>query len=56
MVLDKISFKRFLSGALTALLFGGTKPYMQFSKEGIMGNIHVKLHEILTSGSEGDVV
>ena len=25
-------------------------------KEGIMGNIHVKLCEILTSGSEGDIV
>ena len=25
-------------------------------KEGIMGNIHVKLYEIRTSGSEGDVV
>ena len=25
-------------------------------KEGIMGNIHVKLYEIWTRGSEGDVV
>ena len=25
-------------------------------KEGIMGNIHVKLYEIRTSGSGGDVV
>ena len=25
-------------------------------KEGIMGNIHVKLYEIWTSGSGGDVV
>ena len=25
-------------------------------KEGIMRNIHVKLYEILTSGSGGDVV
>ena len=30
---------------------------MQFyAKNGIMGNIHVKLYEIWTSGSEGDVV
>ena len=51
-----MSFKRFLiwnsggppvpwSGTILAIL-----------KEGIMGNIHVKLYEILTSGSEGDVV
>ena len=25
-------------------------------KDGIMGNIHVKLHEVWTSGSGGDVV
>ena len=25
-------------------------------KEGIIGNIHVKLYEIRTSGSEGDIV
>ena len=29
---------------------------MEFRKEGIMGNIHVKLYEIWTGGSEGDVV
>ena len=46
--------RRFLSGALVALLFSGAKPFMQL-KKGIMGNIHVKLYEIWTSGS-GDVV
>ena len=29
---------------------------MQFLKEGIMGNIHVKFYEIWTSGLEGDVL
>ena len=29
---------------------------MQFIEEGIMGNIHVKLFEIWTSGSGGDVI
>ena len=50
-----MSFKRFLSGALAALLFVGAEPFMQFSKEGIIGNIRVKLFEIWTNGS-GDVV
>ena len=45
--------KDFLSGALAALLFNGAEQFMQF--EGILGNIHVKLYEIRTSGS-GDVV
>ena len=55
-VVQEMSFKRFLiwssvgppaqwSGTISAIL-----------KEGIMGNIHVKLYEIWTSGSEGDVV
>ena len=30
--------------------------YFAISKEGIMGNIHVKLYEIRTSGSVGDVI
>ena len=46
----------FSSGALAALLFGGANPFLQFGKKSIMGNIHVKLYEIWTSGSEGDVV
>ena len=46
----------FLSGALAALLFIGAKAFIQFSKESIMGNIHVKFYEISTSGSGGDIV
>ena len=45
--------KDFLSGALAAILFSGAKPVM---KEGTMGNNHVKLYEIRTSGSGADVV
>ena len=41
-VQEQMSFKRFLSGALVALLFGGAKPFMQILKEGIMGIIHMK--------------
>ena len=55
-VQEEMSFKRFL-----ILSSGG--PPVQWSriiyailKEGIMGNIHVKLYEIWTSGSGGDVV
>ena len=55
-VQEKMSFKRFLiwssgdppdqwSGTIYAIL-----------KEGIMGNIHVRLYEIWTSVSEQDVV
>ena len=47
--------KYFLSGALATLLFSGAEPFMQFLKEGIVGNTHVKFHEIRTSGSGGDV-
>ena len=43
--------KDFSSGALAALLL-----IYAILKEGIMGNIHVKLYEIWTCGSEGDVV
>ena len=39
-----------------ALLFGGEEPFMQFLKKDIIGNIQVKLYEIWTSGSEGDMV
>ena len=38
-----------------ALLFDGAESYA-ILKEGIMGNIYVKLYEILTSGSGGDVI
>ena len=51
-----MSFERFL-------IWSSGSPFVQWSrtiyallKEGIMGNIHVKLHEIWTSGSGGDVV
>ena len=45
-------FNDFLSGALAVLLFGAVKPFL---KEGIMGNVDVKLYGILTSGSKGDI-
>ena len=51
--LKRFRLKDFLSGALAALLLGGAE---QFLKEGILGNIPVKLYRILTRGSEGDVV
>ena len=54
-VQEEMSFKRFLSGALAALLFSGAEPFVQFLKEGIMGNIHVKLYEIWSSGLGGDI-
>ena len=39
-----------------ALLFGVAEPFYAILKEGIMGNIHVKLDETWTSGSGGDLV
>ena len=52
---EEMSFKRFL--------ICSSGPPVQWSqtiyailKEGIMRNIHVKLYEIWTSGSGGDVV
>ena len=51
-----MSFKRFL-------IWGSGGPVVQWNdtiyailKEGIMGNIHVKLYELWTGGSGGDVV
>ena len=51
-----MSFKRFLiwSSGGPPVLWRGT--IYAILKEGIMGNIHVKLYEIWTKGSEGDVV
>ena len=46
--------RNILSGALAALLFCGAN--CAILKEGIKGNTHVKLYEIRTSGSGGDVV
>ena len=55
-VQEEMSFKRFL-------IWSSGGPPVQWSgtiyailKEGIMGNIHVMLFEIWTSGSGGDVV
>ena len=50
---QKMTFKLFLiwsSGGPPA------RTYYAILKEGIMGNIHVKIYEIPTSGSEGDSV
>ena len=47
--------KYFLFRALAALLFWWSKTIHAILKEGIMGNIHVNLYEIWTSGSDGDV-
>ena len=49
-------FKRFLtwSSGGPPVQWNGT--IYAILKEGIMGNIYVKLHEIRTSGSGGDVV
>ena len=51
-----MSFIRFLiwsSGGPPVKLSG---PIYAILKEGIMGNIHVKLYEIWTNGSEGNVI
>ena len=50
--------KDFLSGALVAFMFSGgwSGTIYAILKEGLMGNIHVKLYKIWTSGSGGDVV
>ena len=56
MVQEEMSFKRFL-------IWSSGNPSDQWSgtiyailKEGVMENIHVKLYEIRTSGSGGDVI
>ena len=51
-----MSFKRFpiLSSGDPPVLWSET--IYAILKEGIMGNIHVKLYEIRTSGSGGNVV
>ena len=45
-----------LSGALATLLVSGAEPFYSILKECIMGNIHMKLYEIRTSGSVGYVI
>ena len=55
-MVQEMSFKRFLiwsSGGPPAHWSGTIYAIL---KEGIIGNIHVKLFEIWTSGSGGDVV
>ena len=42
-MVQEMLFKRFLTGALMALLFSGAEPLNAILKEGIIGNIHVKL-------------
>ena len=46
-----MSFKDFLSGALAV-----SRTFYAILKKGILGNIHVKLYGIWTSGSKGDAV
>ena len=50
-----MSFKRFLIWSSDDPPVQWSGPIYAILKEGIMGNIHVKLYEIRTSGS-GDVV
>ena len=50
--MSRCCLKDFLSGALVDLLL----VISAILKEGIMENIHLKLYEIWTSGSRGDVV
>ena len=49
-------FKRFLIWSSGSPPFQWSQTTYAILKEGIMGNIHVKLYEIWTSGSGGDVV
>ena len=50
-----MSFKRFLIWSSGGPLVQWSETIYATLKEGIMGDIHVKLYEILTSGSGGDV-
>ena len=49
-------FKRFLIWSFCGPPVQWRGTIYAILKEGIMGNIHVKLYEIRTSGSGGDVV
>ena len=49
-------FKRFLIWSYGRPPVQWSKTIYAILKESIMGNIHVKLYEIWTSGSGGDVV
>ena len=54
-VQEKMSFERFLIWSSGSPLVWWSRTICAILKEGIMGNIHVKIYEILTRGSE-DVV
>ena len=49
-------FKRFLTWSVGNAPVQWSDTIYAILKEGTMGNIHVKLYEIRTSGSGGDVV
>ena len=51
-----MSFKRFLILSSGGLPVRWSKSIYTILKEGIMENIHVKLYEIWTGGSEGDII
>ena len=50
-----MSFKRLLIWNSGDLQVQGSGTIYAILEEGVMGNIHVKLYEIRTSGSGGDV-
>ena len=51
-----MSFKRVLIWSSGSSPVWCKRTIYEFLKEGIMGNIHVKLYGIWISGSKGDVV
>ena len=55
-VQEEMSLKRFLIWSSGSPRVRWSKTIYAILKDGIMGNIHVKLFEIWTSGSGGDVV
>ena len=55
-VVQEMLFKRFLTWSVGNTPVQWRDTIYAILKEGTMGNIHVKLYEIRTSGSGGDVV
>ena len=55
-VQEEMLFIRFLIWSSGSPLVWWSQTIYAILKEGIMGNIHVKLYGIRTSGSEGDVI
>ena len=51
-----MSFKRFLIWSFGSPPVPWSRTICAILKEGVMGNIHVKLYEVWTSGLGGDVV